>query len=178
MFDLKTILLIILICVCIYLIYKLYSHNSFILNKASETIMDNMDDQFEELNEKLVVFEELFTSKINECNKKVNDLYSMQNKVNEITKMNNQSILHQINQYDEEEELDKNNVIYNSVEASTTQPLHTNNKDLERSKNCFIKINDAKNQEKDKEMFYMSSENKHKKHDKDDGTLFLEVFLE
>ena len=51
MIKLKIILLLILLCVSIYLTYKLYSYNSYILNKSANTIIENIDDQFEEINE-------------------------------------------------------------------------------------------------------------------------------
>ena len=61
--------------------------------------------------------------------------------------MNNQSIINQLNQYDEgiEEEDDKNNQVFNSIENSPSD------------KNCFIKIDNVQNNEK--EMFYMSPQN-------------------
>lgn len=141
----------------------MYSFNTHIVNKSTATMVDNMEDKFEDLNDKisdidakLQAIEDLINVKLDVCYKKVNDVYSMQNKVNEITKMNNQSIIHQINQYDEEiNDFDNNQkqAIFNSVETSMSPKGgfdKLNNK-------CFIKHN-IKNQ--DKEMFYMSSMNK------------------
>lgn len=141
----------------------MYSFNTFIVNKSTSTIVDNFEDKFEDLTDKLTdietklqSLEDLVNVKLDGCYKKVNDVYSMQNKVNEITKMNNQSILHQINQYDEEiNDFDQNQkgANFNSIETSISPKGgfdKLNNK-------CFIKHN-TKNQ--DKEMFYMSSLNK------------------
>ncbi len=141
----------------------MYSFNTFIVNKSTSTIVDNVEDKFEDLTDKLTEIEtklqsleDLLNVKLDVCYKKVNDVYSMQNKVNEITKMNNQSIIHQINQYDEEiNDFDPNQkgANFNSIETSMSPKGgfdKLNNK-------CFIKHN-TKNQ--DKEMFYMSSLNK------------------
>lgn len=161
MIKLKIILLLILLCVSIYLTYKLYSYNSYILNKSANTIIENIDDQFEEINEKLEMIEDLINKKLENCNNKINELYSNQHKVNEIAKMNNQTIINQINQYDEEnnednDEENKNNVVYNSIETSITPENNVKNK----NDNCFVKLNDVEN--KDKDMFYMSSFKKEK----------------
>jgi hypothetical protein len=141
----------------------MYSFNTYIVNKSTSSIIDNMDDKFDDINDKvsdietkLQQIEDLINVKLDVCYKKVNDVYSMQNKVNEITKMNNQSIIHQINQYDEEIndfEQNQKQAIFNSVEPSMSPQGgfdKLNNK-------CFIKHN-TKNQERD--MFYMSSINK------------------
>lgn len=141
----------------------MYSFNTYIVNKSTSTIVDNVEDKFEDLTDKLTEIEtklqsleDLLNVKLDVCYKKVNDVYSMQNKVNEITKMNNQSIIHQINQYDEEiNDFDPNQkgANFNSIETSMSPKGgfdKLNNK-------CFIKHN-TKNQ--DKEMFYMSSLNK------------------
>jgi hypothetical protein len=142
----------------------MYAFNSHIVSKATETIVDNMDDKFEDIDDKfseidtkLQSIEDLINIRLEVCYKKVNDIYSLQHKVNEITKMNNQSIIHQINQYDEEiEDVDVNrhNTIYNSQETSMSPQSKINN----LNNKCFIKHTSAKNQ--DREMFYMSSMNK------------------
>ena len=149
----------------------MYSFNSHIISKSAENIIDNMDDKFDEVDEKfseidnkLQSIEDLINVRLEICYKKVNDIYSLQNKVNEITKMNNQSIIHQINQYDEEIEdvdINKHGNMYNSLETSMSPQSKTdklNNK-------CFIKHTNAKNQ--DREMFYMSSINKNELHSKE-----------
>jgi hypothetical protein len=138
-----------------------------------------MEEHFDDLNDKIDSMEELINSKLLECQKKVNDLYSMQNKVNEITKMNNQSIINQINQYDEEiDDVNKNNQVFNSIENSLSPsgpvgfvgsvgsvglniPNSHNQNNLTNPANfrCFVKLNDVR--QEDKEMFYMSSLEKH-----------------
>ena len=177
MFEFRGILLIILLCVSIYLIYKMYAYNSLILTKATESIIDNIEDQFTDINQKIQAIEEMISNKFDQCNKKVNDLYSMQNKVNEITKMNNQSIINQINQYDEEHQEPNDNdndknLIYNSVETvgSFKNPNINKNQQNNENKKCFIKLNDIKNQDKD--MFYMSSINNSNKKSTKDNKLF------
>ena len=142
----------------------MYAFNSHIVNKATESIIDNMDDKFEdiddkfsEIDNKLQSIEELINTRLEVCYNKVNDIYSLQNKVNEITKMNNQSILHQINQYDEEIEdidINRHNTIYNSLETS----MSPQSKIDKLNNKCFIKHTNTKNQ--DRELFYMSSMNK------------------
>ena len=171
MFEIRILLMIILLGVSIYYIYKMYAFNSHIVSKATETIVDNMDDKFEDIDEKfseidtkLQSIEDLINIRLEVCYKKVNDIYSLQHKVNEITKMNNQSIIHQINQYDEEIEdvdINRHNTIYNSQETSMSPQSKINN----LNNKCFIKHISAKNQ--DREMFYMSSMNKNEIHSRE-----------
>jgi hypothetical protein len=155
MLELKNIILIILLGICIYLLIKMYSHTTFIIDNAKGYIIENMEEQFDDLNEKIQSFEENLENKLNTFGKKINDIYSVQNKLNkynEISKMNNQNILHQINQYEEElddiENADKN-CIYNSIENLEYSPQKEINKN-----NCFVKIKEKNNNVKD--LFYMS----------------------
>ena len=155
MFDLKYVLLIILLGVSIYLVYNLYSSNSRQLDRFKENIVDEIEVNLDDINEKLDNLYELVDSKITVCNNKIKDLYSLQNKMNEITKMNNQSIINQINQYDDAgDELDdlEKNPVFNSLENSAGPNSHKNT--------CFIKLNDVKNNDvKNKDTFYMSPHN-------------------
>ena len=109
-----------------------------------------MEEQFDDIMDKLQNIEDAIEEKLNDCNKKITEMCNLQNKANEINKMNNQTILNQINQYDEEvlehDENDKNNCVYNSLDNSNF-----------KDNKCFIKFD--KNQ-KDKDMFYMSSNTK------------------
>jgi hypothetical protein len=129
--------------------------------KTKGAIIENMDSEFEDINEKLDNIEELIEKKLGEYNKKISDLYSLQNKVNDINKMNGQSIINQINQYDEgldeNEDMDKN-AIFNSIENSNN--IKTSMPQNDNSQNCFIKIKNITND--DKEMFYMSPINNKK----------------
>jgi len=168
MFEIRIILIILLLSVSIYYIYKLYSYNAFIVDKSTRLINDNIDDKFEDLDNKLSEIdlklqsiENLVNHKLDVCYKKVNDVYSLQNKANEINKMNNQSINRQMNQYDEEIEdleINQKNAIYNSIETSISQPQLQHNKFENFNNQCFIKHNNIKN--KERELFYMSSLNK------------------
>jgi len=172
MLELKNIILIILLGICIYLLIKMYSHTTFIIDNAKGYIIENMEEQFDDLNEKIQSFEENLENKLNIFGKKINDIYSVQNKLNkynEINKMNNQNILHQINQYEEElddiENADKN-CIYNSIENLEYSPQKEINKN-----NYFVKLKEKNNDVKD--LFYMSpkksssSSVKNKSNDKD-----------
>lgn len=142
----------------------MYSFNSYIAEKSTQSIIDNMDDKFEDIDDKftdidnkLRSIEDLISARMEVCYKRVNDIYSMQNKVNEINKMNNQSINRQINQYDEEiEDIDANQkqAIFNSLETS----MSPHSKFDKLNNQCFVKHCNTKNPERD--MFYMSSLNK------------------
>jgi hypothetical protein len=155
MFELRTMIIMFLLCATVYYVYNLYAYSNHIVNKASENIVDTIEDKFEdiddkftEIDSKLQSIEDLISVRLEICYKKVSEIYSLQNKVNEITKMNNQSIIHQINQYDEQNEdneNNKNNLVYNSIETSISPT----------GKNCFIKHSTGKNP--DREMFYVSS---------------------
>lgn len=154
MFDIRYLLIIILLGISIYLIYNIYTTQSRHFDILKENITSSLEIEFDDINEKLDNLEEMLDKRLGDCNKKIKDLYSLQNKVIEVNKMNNQSIINQFNQFDENMEgLDENdeikNQIFNSVENSVG-----NNK----NNNCFVKINQVKNQ--DKEMFYMSSDHK------------------
>lgn len=155
MFELRTMIIMFLLCATVYYVYNLYSYSTHIVNKASENVIDTIEDKFDDIDEKFVeidsklqAIEDLITVRLEICYKRVNEIYSLQNKVNEITKMNNQSIIHQINQYDEQNDdndINKNNQVYNSIETSMS-PV---------GKNCFVKHSTGKNA--DREMFYVSS---------------------
>ena len=153
MFEVRYLLLIILLGICVYLIYNLYSYQTKHLDKLKDNIIETIELECEELNDKIENIEKIVDKKITDCNKKIKDLYSLQNKINVVTKMNGQSIINQYNQYDDvfEENIDADlndefkNQIFNS--AHSNQVVNSAN-------NCFIKINQIKNDEK--EMFYMS----------------------
>lgn len=150
MLDFKFLLIIILLSLVIYLIYNLYSYQSNKFDNFKENINEKLDLEFEDLNDKLEEIQECFEKKLIDCNKKIKDLYSLQNKMNEINKMNNQSIINQINHYDEEIEdnNEQRDQIFNSIENSISD---------KKNNNCFIKLNQIKTNEK--ENFYMSPEN-------------------
>lgn len=149
------------------MVYNYYSFHSNKIERLKENINEKIDLEFEDLNERLDEIENMIEKKIMDCNKKIKDLYSLQNKLNEVNKMNNQSIINQINQYDEAiEDVGCNqNQIFDSIGSSIANKVNTN---------CFIKMNQIK--QNDKEVFYMSPDNKYsnknsdKNSDKDSDT--------
>ncbi len=158
MLSIKNIILVLLLGVCIFLIFKMYSHTSQLIDNAKNFIAENLEEQFEEINDKFQAFEENLDSKFNVFGKKINEIYSTHNKItklNEIAKMNGQNILNQLNQYDEnsdigvDEEADKN-CVYNSLENMEYSPQK--NDKATKNNNCFVKMKD--NNVKD--LFYMS----------------------
>jgi hypothetical protein len=157
MLSIKNIILILLLGVCIFLIIKMYSHTSSLIENTKNFIAENIEEQFEEINEKIQAFEENLDNKLNVFGKKINEMYSVQNKItklNEIAKMNGQNIINQLNQYDEDsnigaDEVDKN-CVYNSLENMDYSP-QKNDKTL-KNNTCFVKMKD--NNVKD--LFYMS----------------------
>jgi hypothetical protein len=158
MLSIKNIILVLLLGVCIFLLFKMYSHTSQLIDNAKNFITENLEEQFEEINEKFQAFEENLDTKFNVFGKKINEIYSTHNKItklNEIAKMNGQNILNQLNQYDEnsdngvDEEADKN-CVYNSLENMEYSP-QKNDKAI-KNNNCFVKMKD--NNVKD--LFYMS----------------------
>ena len=165
MLNIKNIILILLLGVCIYLLIKMYSHTTNLIDNTKNFIVDNLEEQFDEINEKIQSFEENLENKLNIFGKKINDIYSVHNKINklnEITKMNNQNILHQLNQYDEElEDADKDididvdkNCVYNSLENMDYSP---NKEKSSNQNNCFVKMKDNTNKNNIvKDLFYMS----------------------
>jgi hypothetical protein len=128
----------------------MYSYQSIQLNKLKENLNEKIDLEFEELNEKIDNIEELIEKKINENTKKVKDLYSLQNKMNEVNKMNSQFVINQINQYDEEigDNDENRDQIFNSVESSL------NKNPNKKTSTCFIKLSQTNTNPK--ENFYMS----------------------
>jgi len=158
MLSIKNIILVLLLGVCIFLLFKMYSHTSQLIGDAKNFIAENLEEQFDELNDKFQTFEENLDSKLNVFGKKINEIYSAHNKIsklNEIAKMNGQNILNQLNQYDEnsdigvDEEADKN-CVYNSLENMDYSP-QKNDKSAQNN-TCFVKMKD--NNVKD--LFYMS----------------------
>lgn len=158
MLSIKNIILILLLGVCIFLLFKMYSHTSQLIDNAKNFITENLEEQFEEINEKFQTFEENLDIKLNVFGKKINEIYSVHNKFNEIAKMNGQNILNQLNQYDEntdagaDEEVDKN-CVYNSLENMDYSP-QKNDKTLQNN-TCFVKMKDNNNNNV-KDLFYMS----------------------
>jgi hypothetical protein len=155
MFDIRYILIIILLGIIVYLVYNLYSYQSSKVDKLKENINEKIDMEFEDVNDRLDEIEQLIEKRLNSSNKKMEDLYSLQNKMNEVYKMNSQSIINQINQYDEgiEDAGEQRDQIFNSVENSSVgKGVHEN-----KNNNCFIKISQLKNG--GKENFYMSPDN-------------------
>ncbi len=158
MLSIKNIILIVLLGVCIFLILKMYSHTSQLIDNTKNFITENLEEQFDEINEKIQAFEENLDSKFNSFGKKINEIYSAHNKLNklnEIAKMNGQNILNQLNQYDEDssvgvDEENEKNCVYNSLENMDYSPKK-NDKVLQNN-TCFVKIKD--NNVKD--LFYMS----------------------
>ena len=159
MLSIKNIILIVLLGVCIFLIIKMYSHTSSLIENTKNFIAENIEEQFEEINDKIQAFEENLDTKLNVFGKKINEMYSVQNKftkLNEIAKMNGQNILNQLNQYDENSENSENhdegdkNCVYNSLENMDYSP-QKNDKTL-KNNTCFVKVKD--NTVKD--LFYMS----------------------
>ena len=126
MFKLKTIILILLLVVIAYQIYKLYSYNYSIVNTSQKIVLNAIEENNEEIMNRIQLFEENVDIKITEHYKKINDIY---NKTTEINKMNNQTVINQYNQY-EDNDLN-NNCIYNSDESN---PIGAEN-----NKNPFIK---------------------------------------
>lgn len=140
MFKLKTIILILLLVVIAYQIYKLYSYNFNIVNTSQKILLNSIEKHNNEIMNRIQLLEENVDIKMSEYYKKINDVY---NKTTEINKMNNQTIINQYNQYDDNDNNQNNNFIYNSDESN---PIG-----VENNKNPFIKPNVI-----DKEL-YMSS---------------------
>ena len=136
MFDLITIIIIIVIFVAIYYITSIHSSN--IINHIEKT-KNLLESQIDDLMEKVTELEQTLVDPMKESHKKMKDLYSLYNKKNEVTVMNNQKILRQINQYDEDKLPIDTTQVFNSTESG---------KD---------KIPFVKNTNNDEEQLYMSS---------------------
>ena len=158
MLSIKNIILILLLGVCIFLIIKMFSHTSQLIDNTKNFIAEHIEEQFDDINEKIQAFEENLDNKLNIFGKKINEIYSAHNKINklnEIAKMNGQNILNQLNQYDEnsstgvDEEVEKN-CVYNSLENMDYSP-QKNDKVLHNN-TCFVKIKNNNI----KDLFYMS----------------------
>jgi hypothetical protein len=162
MLSIKNIILIVLLGVCIFLIIKMYSHTSSLIESTKNFIAENIEEQFEEINDKIQAFEENLDTKLNVFSKKINEMYSVQNKItkfNEIAKMNGQNILNQLNQYDEDSDVGpdegEKNCVYNSLENMDYSPKK-NDKAL-KNNTCFVKVKDNNIKDNNvKDLFYMS----------------------
>ena len=71
MLSIKNIILVLLLGVCIFLLFKMYSHTSQLIDNAKNFITENLEEQFEEINEKFQAFEENLDSKFNVFGKKI-----------------------------------------------------------------------------------------------------------
>ena len=128
MFKLKTIILILLLAVIAYQIYKLYSYNYNIVNTSQKILINSIEQHNDEIMNRIQLFEENVDIKMAEYYKKMSEVY---NKTTEINKMNNQTIINQYNQYEDNDINQNNNCIYNSDESIPIGP--------ENNKNPFIK---------------------------------------
>ena len=128
MFKLKTIILILLLAVIAYQIYKLYSYNYNIVNTSQKILVSSIEQHNDEIMNRIQLFEENVDIKMAEYYKKMSEVY---NKTTEINKMNNQTIINQYNQYEDNDINQNNNCIYNSDESIPIGP--------ENNKNPFIK---------------------------------------
>jgi hypothetical protein len=147
MFELKTIILILLLAVIAYQVYKLYSYNYKIINISQTKITNMVEEQCEEIMNRIQLMEENMDIKLSEYNKKINDIY---NKTTEINKMNNQTIINQYNHIEEDNQ-NKNNNNNNFIYNSTEEPIIKENFSREPT-NLFIK--NINTNDKD---FFMSS---------------------
>ena len=71
MFDIRYILIIILLGIIIYLIYNLYSYQSNKVDKLKENISEKIDMEFEDINERMDELEQLIEKRLNDSNKKI-----------------------------------------------------------------------------------------------------------
>lgn len=129
------IIIILLIGIVLYLVYKLYNNSSKSYKKQIE-LENSIENYMEETLERINVLENNILEIMNDRSNQIKDLYSLQNRFNNITKMNNQPILNHYNHYEENEENDEENdknMIFNSVEQ--------NNPEINNPNQCFIKPN-------------------------------------
>ena len=95
------------------------------LNTKLETIssdLKNLTTAVSNNNEKIMKF----SSKIKNCDDKINEMYSIQNKCKEVDNLNDQGIIRQLNYYDEESMKKNENVVFNSVQQDNI--IGNNNK--------------------------------------------------
>ena len=78
------------------------------------------------MSDKLASIEDLMNTKLFECNKKMNELYSLQHKNNEVNKINAQSSNNQFKYY-AEEPYDNDDHLINSDENSCSPKVNMNN---------------------------------------------------
>ena len=74
MLSIKNIILILLLGVCIFLLIKMYSHTSQLIDNTKIFIVENIEEQFDEINEKIEAFEENLDNKLNLFGKKINEM--------------------------------------------------------------------------------------------------------
>ncbi len=132
--EIKTVFIIILLIAIVYLIIKLYTYNTLIIENSKKIIIKNMEEHYEDFNERLDNIEEIINNKLDNYSKKLGDIQSYQNKLYEINKMNEQKVVRKFDIYDENLVNDDNNNIFNSIETK-------NNDIKEVKKNVFVKIN-------------------------------------
>lgn len=126
------IIIILLIGIVLYLVYKLYNNSSRSYKKQIE-LENSIENYMEETVERINVLENNILEIMNDKSNQIKDLYSLQNRFNNITKMNNQPILNHYNHYEENDEENDKNMIFNSVEQ--------NNPEKNNPNQCFIKPN-------------------------------------
>jgi len=139
MLEFKTVFIIVLLIAVIYLIIKLYTYNTLIVDNSKKIILKSIEEHYEDYNDRLDNLEELLNNKLDNYSKKLSDIYSYQNKILEINKMSEQKVVRKFNIYDENLINDDNNNIFNSVENDKEN--ENNNVNNNVKKNVFIRIN-------------------------------------
>ena len=122
------IIIIILLVVVALIIYFYFTDFNVKIHNLKNEIVNKVEEQLCDIGDKLNEIDETFNKKIFECNKRVNEIYSFQNKVNEISRINSQLYQKQFTQYNEEYNDDDIEYVLNSMENSCSPKININNK--------------------------------------------------
>ena len=158
MLSLETIIIIIAIAAVGYFLYTTLNDQRRAIKDVGENVINNVYDSGNNNNEnildKLNKMEINFHNSVNECRKSIKNVEESHNKIIEINKMNNQTVLSQMNLYNEEE-IDGNNAVLYSIDPSQIKTK------------IFVNKQHAGAQDDD---FYMSSHNTSIKNDNENET--------
>lgn len=122
MLSFETIIIIVVIISIAYFMYTLLTKQSYAIKRNEENITNNVIESSnvnnENIMDKLSKMEINLHNKIVECDKRIEDINISNNKMIEINKMNNQTVLSQMNLYNEEEFDGNNNAVLYSIDPS------------------------------------------------------------
>lgn len=119
-------IIIILLIAIGFMVYYYLTDMSHKFNDTNNVIVEKVEEQFEDLNNKMCEMEESLKKRMFECDKRVKDYFSAQNHIHEANAINLQTKNNQFRYFDENGGNIHIEHIINSAENSCSPPVNMN----------------------------------------------------